>query len=91
MPHHNYQTREVQRFALQTDRAAGAARCPLPTSGIWVSLHQWEDCLGSDLALLLCPESDGWWAVWIPDWGPAALHNSQFSIGLSDADDSSTW
>jgi hypothetical protein len=83
MPHHRSSVQKAQRFTLNPHRAAGAAYLAPPVAGTWVKLHNWEGCLGSDLALLLCEETDGWWSAWIPDWGPTALHTSQFFLPLA--------
>jgi hypothetical protein len=46
---------------------------------IWVKLLELPHLYSFDEALLLCQVSDDEWLAWIPDYGEAQLHISQFS------------
>ena len=46
----------------------------------WVQLLELLNPFCHDEALLLCQESDSEWVVWIPDYGEAVLHVSQFCV-----------
>ncbi|MCU0534694.1 MAG: hypothetical protein MUD14_12445 [Hydrococcus sp. Prado102] len=44
----------------------------------WVKLFKPLDLFCYDEALLLCQQSESEWVAWIPDYGEAILHVSQF-------------
>ncbi|MGK7907759.1 MAG: hypothetical protein AB4040_11100 [Synechococcus sp.] len=44
----------------------------------WVTLLEHPSEYSYGEALLLCPISDDEWVAWIPDYGEAVLHISQF-------------
>jgi hypothetical protein len=48
------------------------------TNGTWVKLQEKPSEYSYDQAVLLCPESSEHWLAWIPDYGQALLHVSQF-------------
>ena len=48
-----------------------------PQSHQWVKLLELPHPLSYDEALLLCPQSEDEWVVWIPDCGEAILQRTQ--------------
>ncbi len=44
----------------------------------WVQLQEPPSPYSHDEALLLCQHSDTEWVVWIPEYGEAIVHQSQF-------------
>lgn len=44
----------------------------------WVKLKELPHPFSADEALLLCQESEDDWLAWIPSYGEAKLHRSQF-------------
>lgn len=44
----------------------------------WVKLCELPSPYSFDEALLLCEESDGQWAAWVPDFGEMRLNPNQF-------------
>lgn len=44
----------------------------------WVQLLELPSTFSFDEALLLCQSSDDEWVAWIPNYGEAVLHTSQF-------------
>jgi len=53
---------------------------PSPQPNIWVKLLELPSPYSQDEALLLCEDTPGTWAVWIPEYGETTLTNGQFCL-----------
>jgi len=49
---------------------------------VWVHLAALPNPYSHDQGLLLCRHSDDEWLVWIPDYGEAILHRSEFYFDI---------
>jgi hypothetical protein len=70
----------VQWRSLPSNYSEGFEINSGPQANSWVRLLECLNPFCHDEALLLCQESESEWVAWIPDYGEAILHISQFCL-----------
>jgi hypothetical protein len=68
----------IQWCWVPSDRSENLAKEQLVNSNTWVRLLDPPTPFCDEEALILCQHSDSEWVSWIPGYGEAILHSSQF-------------